>query len=457
MNEAKSQNGSLGCLLLVGLENSVIEFVKSFLKETNLLIMTGEEVIQLIDSPMETQPTACLVGPNLKEPGALEIAQTLRMFWPDKPLFFASENRRDYEIQAFVKNGFKDTFSLVVDTVALKSALVGVVGQGSNQKAFKSVKLVDIQPNAVLAFDTAVYLPANDKYVTFSRSSEALSAEQVGRLRANKISSVFVPVAQMPKFYEHTSKVLQGLGKSSELSETERRDRLHSAVRGLLAGAMGDSSKEGVFSSGKDIMTDCSKIVESFVLNSPSKSIYSRIQLIVGDQPDHYSHTANTSTLAALFSIGLGLGNPEHLAVAGLLHDLGLASVPLEVQRKAEKDRTPAEKQIYQKHVAGSIEMAKAQKLILPDAVLKAILQHHEKLNGTGYPNGIVGSKMTIEAQILAIADRFEELTSLEAGKARLSPIEAIKFFTQEVAQDLGKLWYDPKLMSKILGLMSTE
>ena len=325
-------------------------------------------------------------------------------------------------------------------------------------REFKSVKIIDIQPDTRLAFDTYVFLPTNNKYVIFSRASEALKVELFERLRANKVSSIFVPLDQMPKFYEYTTTVLKNLRTSdSEISETERQQRLYEAVRNLLSDAIRDSQKNGEYSEVKDLFADCSKIVETYILSTSSKSIYHRILAIIGEYPDNYSHSANTSTFAALFSMGLNLGNPEYLAVAGLLHDLGLASVPIEIQKKQEKDRTPAEQEIYQRHVSATLDMIKAQKLILPDLVLKAILQHHERLNATGYPSGLPGAKVSSESQILSIADRFDELTCLEAGKARLTPKEAIEFLSKEVHGDQKSFWYDPTLMGKVLGLFNDD
>ncbi len=130
--------------------------------------------------------------------------------------------------------------------------------------------------------------------------------------------------------------------------------------------------------------------------------------MAMADVREVYSHGGNTSTYAALFSMGLGVGKPEELAIAGILHDVGLVDVPAEIQEKPETDWTAVEKETYQKHPEFTVNILKKRKMILPDRVLEIIAQHHE-----------------------AFADYFDYLISINSGKPLMSPREVLDFISE--------------------------
>jgi putative nucleotidyltransferase with HDIG domain len=298
-------------------------------------------------------------------------------------------------------------------------------------------------------------MPLNKKYVTFSHGGDQLSEDRAEKLAQHKITSVFVPQDQMQKFYEYTAARLKDLSTNQKMSETERRDKLQGAVRDLISGIFnGETVSAG---SGKQVIEDCQKIVSTFILSSTKSDWYSKILSITSDTSNTYSHAANTSTFASLFSIALGIGNPEELALAGLLHDIGMAKVPIEIQNKRPEEWTPEEKAIYEKHPEHTIDIIKERKLIVSENVHKMILQHHEKFSGTGFPKQLSGKKILIEAQILSLADIFDELTAIIEGKAQISPADAFKSMKMTAASDPGNQAVDPDLLAKVGNLFLSE
>lgn len=138
------------------------------------------------------------------------------------------------------------------------------------------------------------------------------------------------------------------------------------------------------------------------------------------------SHLSNTSTYAALFSMATGVGRPEELAMAALFHDLGLSIVPSSIQEKSVSEWTDKERDIYQSHPEYSINLVKNRKVVLSQSIQTMILQHHERVDGSGYPSGLTEPKLKLESQLLAIADEFDELTCFGLGRQALSPQDAL-------------------------------
>ena len=320
---------------------------------------------------------------------------------------------------------------------------------------YKAVKIIDIQPNTPLEFDTYVFLPANNKHIIFSRAGEDMTSDQVQKLQKNRVFSLSVKSDELPKFYEYTARVLRDYHQSSSLSETEKRERLRQLVQDLFLGAPknGQDGEQSHFE--KELMETCGKIVENYVLNTSSAEVYKKITTIVGEQADTYSHAANVSTLASLFSIGVGQGTPEHLALAGLLYkmdDSTSISENLQPKLKQHPQDASSAKDSNQR-VSGS-QLVRTQKLILPDVIMKSISQvkeHAQAVPG----NKKASAKIHIEAQILAIADRFDDLMSLQPGKARLSPHDAISVVEKEFEQDPDPNWNNPSLIREIDILVS--
>src|SRR5690606_8963337 len=89
-------------------------------------------------------------------------------------------------------------------------------------------------------------------------------------------------------------------------------------------------------------------------------------------------------------------------------------------------------------HPEYSLNLIKEKKVVLPENVQTMILQHHERIDGKGYPRQLSGHKFREDAQLLAVADRFDELTQVKSGQKKLSPYEAIREIQSECAISPG-------------------
>ena len=441
---------------LIGVEHGVKKALEAVFTNANVTEFGPTEFEKLMnDGPADgSNPCLVICGPEIQNPPPAEMAQLLRSFFQDNSIFYVKEARPDYDRAVFKKNGFTDVFSMLIDQSVLLGQVKQALARSIGVKAYRAVKLIDVDQDTVLEFDTSIYMPANNKYVTLSRAGETIDAAKAEKLKKHKINSLHVPMEQVQKFYDYTAKKLKDIGSSETMSQTEKSERLQMAVRDLLSGVLTDTGREGSIGEGKALIENCQKIVSSYILDTNSSQWYERIQQTASDvDKDSYNHASNVSTYAALFAMGLGKSNPEYLALAGMLHDLGMVSFPELNQHKDEEHMTDAEKNAYYKHVEETMNVIKTRKLVLPEVVTKAIYQHHERFNGTGFPKKLVGAKISIEAQILAIADKFDHLTSVCPGRARMTPREAIEYMHKQVTGDPGRMHYDPQLLAQILKL----
>lgn len=415
-------------LLLIGVSQQVADLTIKFISPSEVKrICEADQFIEFLDDPQAHTFHIAIAGPLISDLETVEIAQSLRGILKDAKILFCHETREyGFNHKDFVKNGFTDAFLLPFEINEFRSALESFLVKLRELAVYRSVRVVDIQEEAVLDFDLYLLLPANKKYLHYSNAGQSIKSSRLQKLKSHSVGSIFIPLDQMSKFYNYSAARLLTLNrKENGLAETERRDRLQLAVRDLMVSIFTTEQKSD-FDEGKQMLTDATEIIRAFLLQSDCRDLYSQIQKIVGDISNSYAHLTNVSTFAALFSMASGIGKPEELALAGLFHDLGLSIIPSSIQEKPTEKWTEKEREIYERHPEYSINLVKDRKIVLPQNIQTMILQHHERIDGKGYPSALTEPKLKQESQLLGIADEFDKFTCFEMGRRALPPEKAL-------------------------------
>jgi HD-GYP domain-containing protein (c-di-GMP phosphodiesterase class II) len=158
-------------------------------------------------------------------------------------------------------------------------------------------------------------------------------------------------------------------------------------------------------------------------------------------------HSSRVSRLSRELALGAGLSRPasDTVAQAGLLHDLGKIGIPEAILRKPGA-LTPDEWEIMRRHPITSAQIVAPLEFFDQGAVI--LRHHHERYDGSGYPDGLRGEMIPIGARILAIADVYDALTSDRPYRNRLAHADAVRYLQQE-----GDRTLDGDLVRIFLGL----
>jgi HD-GYP domain-containing protein (c-di-GMP phosphodiesterase class II) len=134
-------------------------------------------------------------------------------------------------------------------------------------------------------------------------------------------------------------------------------------------------------------------------------------------------HERRVSELAAAIAHSLGLGGEivQHVQIAGRLHDIGKITIPAEILSKPGR-LSEMEFMLIKGHPQAAYDILESIEFDFPLAEI--VVQHHERLDGSGYPNGLAGDAILPEARILAVADVIEAMASHRPYRAAL-PLEA--------------------------------
>jgi HD-GYP domain-containing protein (c-di-GMP phosphodiesterase class II) len=142
-----------------------------------------------------------------------------------------------------------------------------------------------------------------------------------------------------------------------------------------------------------------------------------------------YYHSVSVTVLSLVMGVALGMGKTElfKLGLGALLHDVGKIFVDKDIIEKPNS-LTPDEFDQVKKHPQEGYQYLNNANLDLPATSLMGVLQHHERYDGSGYPEGISGKKITQFGRVIAIADVYDAMTSDRPYRVAMMPSEVMEY-----------------------------
>jgi putative nucleotidyltransferase with HDIG domain len=163
---------------------------------------------------------------------------------------------------------------------------------------------------------------------------------------------------------------------------------------------------------------------------------------------DAYFHSLNVTLLAMMLAkeMKAPLAGIQLVGLASLFHDAGEAEIPERIVRKSDA-LTKAEASLLQQHCAYGVDIGR--KLGLPPEAQAVILQHHECVDGSGYPRGLHGPQLSLLARIVALVNAYDELCNPPNPLNAMTPHEALSTL---YAQQRNR--FDPLAMTTFVRCM---
>jgi putative nucleotidyltransferase with HDIG domain len=226
--------------------------------------------------------------------------------------------------------------------------------------------------------------------------------------------------------------------KSDRVSFKEKRP-----LKPASADAAAGTDDDNVYEIVKRKKSDMEKMMDGVI---------HAVSLVV-ESCDPYTagHQRRVAELARSIGdeMGLSVWQVTGIYVAGLLHDVGKVAVPSEILNKSGKI-SQYEFSIIKNHCQVGYEIL--NKINFPWPVTTAILQHHERLNGSGYPAGVSDDEIIMEARIIGVADVVEAMSSYRPYRPALGLGTAL----DEISTRRGVL-YDPQVVDACLALLQRD
>jgi HD-GYP domain-containing protein (c-di-GMP phosphodiesterase class II) len=161
---------------------------------------------------------------------------------------------------------------------------------------------------------------------------------------------------------------------------------------------------------------------------------------------DLHGHVHRVSNLSVDLGRGLGLGEDDldRLALAGVLHDVGKIHMDPGILGKPGP-LDPSERDLMERHPELGFAMTRNR---LDPKIAEAILYHHERFDGQGYPFGLVGETIPVLSRIVLVADAFDAMTS----KRAYQPALPVEFAVHEIRRNTGTQ-FDPAVVDIFMEL----
>ncbi|HKN18958.1 MAG TPA: HD domain-containing phosphohydrolase [Dissulfurispiraceae bacterium] len=255
-------------------------------------------------------------------------------------------------------------------------------------------------------------------------------------------ADVFIKKNDLPRYHGYISSLQQ----SAEITNSDRPE-----IKTLILKEMTKIVLREFFDDpGSDekiieINTMVHKIMELIAENRDS--IHPLLSL---KGYDYYSYTHSLNVAILSMSLGLVLDlkqdDMEKLGMGVLLHDVGKIAIPHEILNK-QGNLSDAEFNIFKNHVLEGEKIMRKHKNF-PQESFSAILQHHEKLSGRGYPYGLSGGKVSLFGRISAISDYYDVLTTPRLYKVAYKPFQALLKMSGE------KEDYDTDLLKRFIKML---
>jgi HD-GYP domain-containing protein (c-di-GMP phosphodiesterase class II) len=304
---------------------------------------------------------------------------------------------------------------------------------------FLPIQSLDIEAEKTISFNLYVNLPLNQRYVLYRRAGAVIENERLAKLAGQNVSQFFIEKKDYRQFISYVAQRLQELVGSSLTVENKRF--MLAAARAVLSSTINQTDPAIAQVLMENLNEITVTLIEGMLDHShPQRKLFSRFAALAEKGTDYQKHPVNVASLAVLLTFGIGYSSERTLtdmAIAGLLHDIGLSKLPPKVIAGAHYplDLDVTDRALVYKHPAITVRMLEERQIPISNLAKTVILQHHEQYNGSGYPNGLRGFGINELAQILRVADDLDLLISHfqnRAGSLKLQVMEHFDYLSEQ-------------------------
>ena len=296
------------------------------------------------------------------------------------------------------------------------------------------IPLESLRIDAVLEFD--LYIKQGRDLTLFRSARLPFTEKTRQNLLENNVDRLFVSNSDTRNYYRYLEGTLSDIVADSSIREVRRANLVYETALFLVK----DLFERPTFSENIRRSLDLVENTVRFIL--ASRTAFITLLDILAFDYTTYTHSVNVCALSLALAQQVGIKDPRELHVLGtgaLLHDIGKTRVPDNILNKPDP-LTPDEIFLIRRHPKWGFDLAKETDLIDPESYYP-IVQHHERENGSGYPQGIGGKLIHQYAKITAIADVFDAMTTEKTYRPALEAYPALR----EMFNDRGA--FDPELL----------
>lgn len=301
-----------------------------------------------------------------------------------------------------------------------------------------AVSLATLRPTDAVEWDLYVLQSDSRQPVLYRARSRPFQTDDLERLKQSGVTKLYISRADRSSYQEYLRENLDGWLANSGAPPVERMESLNEVVCGVLNDAFRNKAQDvdGLVAQTLRFGRQTAGFLEAETI------VFADLVRVLQHDYTTFTHSANVSFYSALLAKSLGIRGDDlaRIAAGGLLHDLGKLDID---QRLLTKDNrlSEAETREMQKHPALGFRRL-CHREDLSQGQLLMVYQHHERLDGCGYPVGLRGDEIHPWAKICSVVDVFDALTSDRPYRVALDHDVAM----QSLERDAGAAYEEEML-----------
>ena len=307
---------------------------------------------------------------------------------------------------------------------------------------YTPLRISTVKPHRELSFDLYVHFKEN--YLIYAERGAEIPEEKYSKLRKQKIAKFYITEQDEPNYQAFLDKLLEDTMKDPNVSVDEKVNVVDGACSTAIERMQENPESEGAYK----MTNKAAKSLKNVIVNNPEalKKIFEKT---AEDADLVIKHSLNVSALATRLAIRMKCSEDEinNIAIAGLLHDVGLTRLnkqDQEIFKKEKSKLTSDDKRIYALHVKDAVAALKDKPWVNPD-VMELVINHEETLSGDG-PNK--KSKLSMPEMVLSLVNTYDKYVLT----TKCAPSQAIK---DMMINELGN--YELDLINKFKDVLAKE
>lgn len=403
-----------------------------------------KSIDELLETTLEPETNLFLIDGRMGTAACSEWVQSIRMSLPQTQICVLFGVEAPIDPAILKKNGANQVLHLIYDQEYISETIQNLMinmetSQDVPLSTLNSIATEDLDTELEINFNLFVHLPGNKRTILARRKGAKLDDRFIKKA-ADTHQTLYVAKKELKSFFEYARTVQSFRNVEKPASITEKFFKTKIMIQEIISVFLNDQITD--YQIGKEVLEKCRAIAHEFELLQPvsPKEAYAKMQNFAG-RVQSISHDA-ICTCCYASMLGWILQMPpaqiESLAMAGLLHNIGLAKMPSTTLMKKLSDYTADELKIYQSYPENTVNMVKAKKVAISQDVANAILEHRENADGSGFPKKKMSQDTDDMAKLIRLALRLQSLTSLhptDPSQKSMLPAQALEFIKTETLE----------------------
>lgn len=331
-------------------------------------------------------------------------------------------------------------------------------------KDYFSATLSDLIPGRELTFDVHLYFSANNHILLWLGKGSLLSESWLQKYLLKGAKVIWIHRSEEEAFQLYIKNLRKAEPEAEIIASVLDSPALNADEKKAIVQEVAHQVISATLHSPREVKR-AQKFVHDLIAQTLKDAHPAAREALKFAQLDpDLDHGLNTATFAVIFALAFGQidrGLLSDLALAALLHDLGLSQIPLPIVRTAQQYLEGAARDTYTQHVEEGIRILKTFAPTLATGpfqrAIEIATQHHERFSGTGYPKGIQGFEFDDIAQLLSMADLFESFSNGDWDGQTRTVYESIMALKALEKSQAFPVYFNPDLFNIVLGWVGEQ